>query len=141
MAQHETEATSAAPTSSDASAGNGVPAPPVILAPLAMPTAGRPREENPVLAYLARLSPGSRRTMRESLEAIARLASAGEVGALEFPWWLLRYQHAEAIRGKLAEGYAPATANKMLSAMKGVLKSSWRLGLMTADERDRASDV
>jgi site-specific recombinase XerD len=141
VAQHETEATSAAPTSSDASAGNGVPAPPVILAPLAIPTAGRPREENPVLAYLARLSPGSRRTMRESLEAIARLASAGEVGALEFPWWLLRYQHAEAIRGRLAEGYAPATANKMLSAMKGVLKSSWRLGLMTADERDRASDV
>jgi integrase len=25
--------------------------------------------------------------------------------------------------------------------MKGVLKSSWRLGLMSADERDRASDV
>jgi len=54
---------------------------------------------------------------------------------------MLRYQHAEAIRGRLAEAYAPATANKMLSAMKGVLKSCWRLGLMTADERDRASDV
>jgi site-specific recombinase XerD len=54
---------------------------------------------------------------------------------------MLRYRHAEAIRGKLAEGYAPATANKMLSAMKGVLKSSWHLGLMSADERDRASDV
>jgi site-specific recombinase XerD len=53
----------------------------------------------------------------------------------------LRYQHAEAIRAKLAEGYAPATANKMLSAMKGVLKSSWRLGFMSADERDRASEV
>jgi len=114
---------------------------PAILALPDLARRERPREENPVLAYLARLSPGSRRTMRESLETIARLASAGEVGALEFPWWMLRYQHAEAIRGKLAEGYAPATANKMLSAMKGVLKSSWRLGLMTADERDRASDV
>ena len=93
------------------------------------------------MAYLARLSPGSRRTMRASLETIARLASAGEVGALDFPWWLLRYQHAEAIRGRLAESYAPATANKMLSAMKGVLKSCWRLGLMSADERERASDV
>lgn len=99
------------------------------------------RDENPVLAYLARLSPGSRRAIRGSLETIARIASAGEVGALEFPWWLLRYQHAEAIRGKLAESYAPATANKMLSAMKGVLKSCWRLGLMSADERDRACDV
>jgi site-specific recombinase XerD len=54
---------------------------------------------------------------------------------------LLGYQHAEAIRGRLASAYAPATANKMLSAMKGGLKSCWRLGLMTADERDRASDV
>jgi len=53
----------------------------------------------------------------------------------------LRYQHAEAIRERLAEGYAPTTANKMLSAMKGVLESCWHLGLMTADERDRASDV
>lgn len=114
---------------------------PAILALPDVLRAGRPREENPVLAYLARLSTGSRRTMRESLETIARIASAGEVGVLEFPWWMLRYQHAEAIRAKLAEGYAPATANKMLSAMKGVLKSCWRLGLMTADERDRASDV
>jgi site-specific recombinase XerD len=54
---------------------------------------------------------------------------------------MLRYQHAEAIRGRLAETYAPATANKMLSAMKGVLKSCGRFGLMTADERDRASDI
>ncbi len=114
---------------------------PAIVALTAVPREEQPRDENPMLAYLARLSPGSRRTMRESLETIARLASAGEVGALDFPWWLLRYQHAEAIRGRLAEGYAPATANKMLSAMKGVLKSCWRLGLMSADERDRASDV
>ena len=60
---------------------------------------------------------------------------------MDFPWWMLRYQHAEAIRGRLAEAYAPAMANKMLSAMKGVLKSCWRLGLMSADERERASDV
>ena len=112
-------------------------------APALLPAAPMelPRDENPVLAYLARLSPGSRRTMRASLETIARLASGGEVGALDFPWWLLRYQHSEAIRGRLAETYAPATANKMLSAMKGVLKSCWRLGLMTAEERDRASDI
>src|SRR5215210_8745683 len=141
VAEHEPDATIAARIGQDFSSGDGVPSPPAILAPPALPGAGRPREENPVLAYLARLSPGSRRTISASLETIARLASGGEVGALDFPWWLLRYQHAEAIRGRLAEGYAPATANKMLSAMKGVLKSSWRLGLMTADERDRASDV
>jgi integrase len=141
VAERELEATIALPTDRDTARGNAAPAPPAILALPAERIAGRPRDEDPVLAYLARLSPGSRRTMRASLETIARLASGGEVGALDFPWWLLRYQHSEAIRGRLAEAYAPATANKMLSAMKGVLKSCWRLGLMTADERDRASDV
>jgi site-specific recombinase XerD len=143
VAERELEATIEAPTNSDAPIEDGAPAaaPATILAFPDVTLREPPREENPVLAYLARLSPGSRRTMREALETIARLASGGEVGALEFPWWMLRYQHSEAIRGQLAEGYTPATANKMLSAMKGVLKSSWRLGLMTADERDRASDI
>ena len=142
MAEPKPEATTETTRGHVASVADGTPAvAPTILAPPAIPKAGPPRDENPVLAYLARLSSGSRRTMRASLETIARLASSGEVGALDFPWWLLRYQHAEAIRGRLAESYAPATANKMLSAMKGVLKSCWRLGLMSADDRDRASDI
>ena len=98
-------------------------------------------EENPVLSYLGRLSEGSRRTMRGSLEEIARISSGGEVGALAFPWWRLNGSHTAMIRGVLAGRYAPATANKMLSAMKGVLKACFRLGMMSADERDRASDV
>lgn len=98
-------------------------------------------EENPVLSYLGRLSEGSRRTMRGSLEEIARVSSAGKVGALSFPWWRLTGTHTAIIRGFLAGRYAPATANKMLSALKGVLRACFRLGLMTADERDRASDI
>src|SRR5215216_6403660 len=142
MAERKLAASMETVPGSDALVADGTRAvAPAILAPPEVPGPGRPRDENPVLAYLARLSPGSRRTMRASLERIARIASAGKVGALEFPWWMVRYQHAEAIRAKLAEGYAPAMANKMLSAMKGVLKSCWRLGLMSADERDRASDV
>jgi integrase len=142
VAQRDPEVAIVASRDASPSDGNGIAAvAPAILSLPEVRGANRPRDENPVLAYLARLSPGSRRTMRASLETIARLASAGEVGALDFPWWMLRYQHAEAIRGRLAEVYAPATANKMLSAMKGVLKSCWRLGLMTADERERASDI
>jgi site-specific recombinase XerD len=99
------------------------------------------RQENPVLSYLGRLSAGSRRTMRGLLEEIAKVSSGGEVGALAFPWWHLTGTHTAIIRGFLAGKYAPSTANKMLSAMKGVLKACFRLGYMTADERDRASDV
>jgi len=96
VAEHEPEATletTRGPVASVAKEALAVA--PAILALPAIPTAGRPRDENPVLAYLARLSPGSRRTMRASLETIARLASGGEGGALEFPWWMLRYQHSD----------------------------------------------
>jgi site-specific recombinase XerD len=104
---------------------------------------------NPVLSYLGRLSEGSRRTMRGSLEEIAAFATRqaepggriANLDALSFPWWRLNSTHTALIRTYLADKYAPATANKMLSALKGVLKACFRLGLMTADERDRSSDV
>lgn len=46
---------------------------------------------NPVLVYLSLLSPSSRRTMREALETIATLVSAGKLDAIKFPWSELRY--------------------------------------------------
>ena len=53
----------------------------------------------------------------------------------------LRYQHTAALRTVLAELYAPATANKMLAALRGVLKEAWRLGNMSAEEYHRAADL
>lgn len=106
-------------------------------------------EDNPVLSYLGRLSKGSRRTMQGSLEEIAAFASRHErtngtvvqLDAFSFPWWRLNNTHTGIIRAYLTNKYAPATANKMLSALKGVLKACFRIGYMTADERDRASDI
>lgn len=97
--------------------------------------------ENPVSAYLASLSESSRRPMRTSLETVARFVSGGRAAAMELAWWRLRYQHTTLIRSTLAERYAPATANLMLSALRGVLKSCFRLGYMSADDHQRAADV
>ena len=100
-----------------------------------------PIDQNPVSAYLAGLAESSRRPMRTNLETVAYFVSGGRASAMELAWWRLRYQHMTLIRSTLAETYAPATANLMLSAMRGVLKACFRLGYMSADDLQRASDV
>lgn len=98
-------------------------------------------ERNPAAVYLASLGERSRRTMRGDLEMMAHWLSGGRFHAFSLPWHLLRYQHAAALRSLLAQRYAPATANRMLSALRGVLKAAWRLGQMPTEEYHRAIDL
>jgi integrase len=108
-----------------------------------------PSAESPAAVYLAGLSEGSRRTMRTALNIIGGLLGVGEVlnaqgqdvRCLVVPWASLRYQHTTAIRAALQERYAPATANKLLAALRRVLKEARRLGQMSADDHDQASDL
>jgi site-specific recombinase XerD len=76
--------------------------------------------------------------MEQSLRAIAAIM---QTTALECPWHLLRAHHAAAIRAQLAGQFAAATANKMLAALRGVLKEAWRLNLMDSDSYARAVDI
>ncbi len=105
------------------------------------PPANMPRTDNPVAVYLAGLSAGSRRTMLGALDTMAGLAAGGRADARSFPWHELRHQHTAAIRSRLAEQYSAATANKMLAALRGVLKAAWRLGLMDGETYHRAVAV
>lgn len=100
-----------------------------------------PLSQNPAAVYLSQLAPGSRRTMRQSLNAIALLITNGTQDAFTFEWQQLRYQHTAAIRSALMEKYASATANKMLAAMKRTLKEARRMELMTAEDYARAVDI
>jgi integrase len=79
--------------------------------------------------------------MRQVLGVIADALSNGKATAETLPWTGLRYQHTQAVRTHLAERYAPATANKALSALRGVLTECFRLGLMTAEDHARATDL
>jgi site-specific recombinase XerD len=79
--------------------------------------------------------------MRQALDSIAHTLTDGQMDAISLPWHQIRYQHSAAIRAALAERYAPATANKMLAALRGVLRECRRLGLMTADDCAMASDI
>ncbi len=98
-------------------------------------------DRHPAAVYLSSLAPGSRRTMRQSLDAIAGLLTSGQADAQTLDWASLRYQHTQAVRARLAPRYAPATANKTLAALRGVLREAWRLGYMTAEDFHRAADL
>ena len=105
---------------------------------------GRSFDQNPALVYLAALgSEHSRRAMRGALDTIAGMIYPdGNLGALTFPWEVLRYQHTSAIRSQLqASHYKPSSANLFLAALRGVLKECWQLGLMTAEDYHRAIAV
>jgi hypothetical protein len=111
------------------------PAPLLLAGPL-------PLDRHPAAVYLARLgSPRSRQVMRAALDTLARLLTADRCDALALDWAALRYQHTTAVRALLAARYAPATANRHLAALRGVLKECWRLGLVDAETYHRAADV
>lgn len=95
-------------------------------------------DQNPALVYLASLSSGSRRTMRQALDVMADILSAGRCDNITLPWWRLRFQHTQALKSILSERYSAATANKMLSALRQTLKMAWGLGYMDADEYHKA---
>ncbi len=98
-------------------------------------------DQNPALVYLASLGPSSRRTMRSALDTIARLVSGGEATAETMPWHTLRRQHTAAVRAALASRYGVRTANRMLAALRGVLREAVELGLMDAESFQRASRI
>jgi integrase/recombinase XerD len=107
---------------------------------LALVEPALPLDRHPVAVYLAGLAAGSRRTQVAALRIIAMLVSA-EATELTLPWHRLDYAHTAAVRAKLAERFAPSTANRMLAALRGVLKTAFKLGLMSADHMTRACSV
>lgn len=77
----------------------------------------------PVALYLFTLAPGSQRTMRKSLDMVADIALTG-ANANNFDWCSLDYSRVVRIRAQLAARYAPATCNKCLAAIRGVLRQA-----------------
>ncbi|MEO0934017.1 MAG: tyrosine-type recombinase/integrase [Cyanobacteria bacterium J06641_2] len=96
---------------------------------------------HPAEVYIRSLGKGSRRTMREALNAIAKLLTDNECDATTLDWSKLKYQHTAIVRSILMEKYSPAMANKMLCALRRTLKEAWRLELMTREQYARAADI
>ena len=95
---------------------------------------------HPVNAYLNGLTPSSRRPQLAALEAIAR-RSTQVYSAETMPWQRLRRPHALQIRSLLEEKYRPSSANRMLAALRGVLRECWHAGLISTDDYQGAISV
>ena len=104
-----------------------------------LPSEGSPQGAR---AYLASLSsPASRRAMRSALDQVARILTGNEdADAFHVPWNQLRYEHLAALRSHLTDHYAPASANTLLAAVRGVLRNAWRLGQLDTDTYLRTVD-
>lgn len=113
-------------------------------APLPQPPA---RAANPYWVYLARFDgKESRRTMGRSLDRLAAMMAPELAGAPDagerIPWHQMRYPHVVLLRSALTAGsWSPSHVNKHLSALRGVMREAWRLGLMGAEDLARAIDV
>jgi site-specific recombinase XerD len=95
---------------------------------------------SPASVYLASLSLGSRRTMGQALGVLGEILLPG--AAIEnVPWHAVRYEHAMAIRARLAEKYAPSSANKILAALRGVSRAAFGLRSMSAEDLQRVVSV
>jgi integrase len=97
----------------------------------------------PVAAYLAQLPAArSRQAMRASLTLIARLLLARpDATPAEVPWVQLRAEHVDAIRAQLGARYAPASVNRHLSALRGLVRTLRRMKLIDVQTEGELRDV
>ncbi len=124
---------------------------PVAIAPPPARIFRRRNDENPYHVYLDSLkSRDSQQTMRGCLARAAKIL--GWPGPPEeLPWENLRFQHVQRLRVLFGQQtrddhgetvpWSPSSVNKHMSAVRGVLRTAWQLGLMTTDDHERARKV
>lgn len=97
--------------------------------------------QHPARVYLESLAPVSKPTMKRSLDLIAKLLTDNKADYLTLNWPALRYEHTLAIRAALINDYEPATVNRVLCALRRVLKEALRLELISTVDYARAVDI
>jgi integrase len=92
---------------------------------------------NPVLVYMGRLSKGSHKAQAWALWQAAKWLgkpSCVLADVPRLPWTKLRYPHLVTLRSYLADRYAPATASRIMAAVRGVLREAANLDQYPEDE-------
>lgn len=108
----------------------------VIPAALLLATEELPPSRNPAVVYLAKYprDGATHRTMRQALIRLSVIGSGSE-DYERFPWHRLSWEHADRLRAAVLEQTKqPRTQNKLLCALRGVLKASFKLGHLPHEE-------
>jgi site-specific recombinase XerD len=84
------------------------------------------------------LAESSRKAVRHRLDVVAGLLQPG-TDASTVDWTTVAYAEVAAVKAAVGQQYKWTTANLFLSALKGVLRSTWQLGLITTDQYSRAT--
>jgi site-specific recombinase XerD len=92
------------------------------------------QKTDPVTLYLQGLAPSGRRAVKSLLTSAVPIL--GFTGTLEtIPWSVVEYQQVALVRNTLKQrGKATNTINLTLAALRGVMKASFNLGLIGADQ-------
>ena len=109
--------------------------------PIFAETADFPEGRNPLEVFLAGFADESQRATRAALDSVADILTDGKIKAVSLAWHRLRSNHVTALRGRMLRFYAPATSNRYLSGLRGVLKEAWRLELIDRETMERTMDV
>lgn len=89
--------------------------------------------DHPVALYLASLSPGSRPTQILALRHVARFWGCSP---WDLPWHGLTRANLLVIRSWVRDTWAPATANRILTAARMVVRACVDLGRLTVAEAE-----
>jgi integrase/recombinase XerD len=99
----------------------------------------QPSDQNPAVVYIGSLSTETgKRTQARALRVIARVLDT-DYDYLN--WGALRLRHTAAIRARIVQVYSPATATRILSALRQTLKQARLLGQMTVEDYRLATEL
>lgn len=80
--------------------------------------------------------------MTLALDQFAAVITEGKVtSARDLDWSRVGYEHTAFARATWASQYAPAGARVRVAAVKGAMKTAWRMGLLSAEQFQRAIDL
>lgn len=96
---------------------------------------------HPIVLYLSQLAAGSRRTQATAIRTCVELLRGPEVRPLLVDWTKVEPAELAGLRAALAERYAPATVNRQLAAVRGVLRACVTLRLLSRDASGDLRDL